>query len=268
MRRGRCPIAVSLSLALAGCGLLACGDRGPVFAGEQARVASALERSLTTRKSRDCGHLFTQAYLEQMSGKRGEDALLHCRFNLEGEAVPAVKVKRVRIAGDTAIADVEPDGPPELKAATIGLRKDGGSWLTGRYREATLDRRAVVRSMTFVANESDILPSGTGDCAARRLASFGDVELAVALLGGTMRRLNVAVADCAVRISWRRAGERPSVIDCISRRVRREMTSGDLALKLDVAERWLGHRASRYGPSEADLARLGRRIARRCGASR
>lgn len=265
MRRGRCLIAAALPLA--GCMLVACGSGGPALSGEQARVASALERSLTTRESRDCGHLFTQAYLEQMSGKRGEDALLHCRYNLEGQAVRAVWVKRVRIAGDTAIADVELDGPSELKAATIGLRRDGGSWLTGRYRDATLDRRAVLRSMKAVASEVDSLPFGTGDCAVRRLASFGDVELAVALLGGTMRELNIAVGDCALRIAWRRVGARPSVIDCISRRVRREMTSGDAALKLDVAESWLGDRASGIGPSKAELARLGRRIARRCAAA-
>lgn len=265
MRRGRCLIAAAL--ALAGCLLVACGDRGPEFAGEPARVASALERSLTTTKSRDCGHLFTQAYLEQMSGMRGEAALMHCRFNLEGEAVRAVRVKHVRIVDDTAIADVELDGPPELKAATIGLRKDGGSWRTGRYRDATLDRGAVMRAITSGVSEVRSLPDGTGECAARRLESFGDLELAVALLGGTIRKLNVAIADCVVRIAGRRAGARPSVVDCVSRRMRREMTSGDLGRRLEVAESPLGDRAIRFGPSDADLMRGARRIARGCSTS-
>lgn len=201
---------------------------------EERRVRSVVRETLMTEDPEDCARLLTQAAIEQFTFRRGRAALAECRDNADEDAATAVEITRVDIDGARAEAVAEPKGGGlTMRTATFSLLKDGGRWKIDRLKAGTLDRAAFMR---YGRKELREPPSSLSEeathCVMRELRSRPDEVLVRIFVASDLRTLLVPTVVCALRHELPQSAQAAPFVACVTKAVRRELTSGALGREL------------------------------------
>lgn len=201
---------------------------------EEQAVRAAVIEALKTEQPSACTRLLTQRAVEQFTFQRGAKALERCREDSDEAGAKTVAVKRVEVDGLRAEADVEPRGGSlTLEKATFVLTKDDGSWKIDQLTAGTLDREGFFReAREELAEEPDGMPPQVVDCVVNDLQKRKDAEIVRLYVDSDPRVLLAPTVVCAVRAELPRAPAARPLVECVTRSVRRELTTGALGREL------------------------------------
>ena len=110
-------------------------------AGEEAAVRQLVIAAMTTSRPEDCTRLYTQAFLEQISGDVGAEAVDDCRDNSESDDVAtsvAFKSLTSVAGGYRVAADIE-GGSLGGSLLTMTALRDSGAWKIDRLLAVEID---------------------------------------------------------------------------------------------------------------------------------
>lgn len=223
------------SIVLLTCALAACGEQADKpLSKDQKQIRATLTEALTTKDPDSCTRLATQRYVEQATAERGIAALLSCRKEAARSSAQDVSFGRVAVSGPRASADLRTKGGRlPYKTVRLGLRKAAGRWKLDRAKHATLDRRAFLRFLRHeVTTPPDALGDAAADCVMRDFKLRTDEEIVRALLKPDVTIFLLSGVICGLRTKLAGTGTPPSVVTCIARRFRRELTSGALGRRI------------------------------------
>lgn len=237
------------------CAFSACGGDA---SSDDKQVRAAAKQAMTTRDPSACARVVTQEFVEQAAVERGADTTSSCRDGSAQIRATSASIDRVALSGPNASVNVRLEGGLlPFKDATLGLRKAGGSWRVNRLKGGTLDRAALARVMhRQLTSPPDAVSQAAVDCAVAELADTPESELVRAYVQPDPRPLLIPVVVCSVRLGLK--GTPRSLVACIERGVRRELTTGALGRRLQTDPSSVGLLQT------ADGERLGARVARAC----
>ena len=203
-------------------------------AGEERAVRAVVIEALKTEEPSACTRLLTQRAVEQFTFQRGSKALERCREDADEPGAKTIAVKRVEVDGLRAEADVEPRGGSlTLEKATFVLTQDEGSWKIDQLTAGTLDREGFFReARQELADEPDGMPPEVVDCVVNDLRKRKDSEIVRLYVDADPRVLLAPTVVCAVRSELPRAPAARPFVQCVTRSVRRELTTGALGQEL------------------------------------
>lgn len=201
---------------------------------DERRVRAVVRKTLMTEDPEDCARLLTQAAIEQFTFRRGRAALAECRANAGEDAATAVEITRVDIDGARAEAVAEPEGGGlTMRTATFSLLKDGRRWRIDRLKAGTLDRAAFMRyGRKELREPPSSLSEEATQCVMRELRSRPDEVLVRIFVASDLRTLLVPTVVCALRHELPRTARAAPFVACVTKAVRRELTSGALGREL------------------------------------
>ena len=238
-------LALSIVAAVAVCALSACGggdDSGsgeqrtpdPQTSAEEREVRAVVTEALTTKDPAACTRLFTQAAVERFTYMRGRKAIAECRNEADEPAATSVAIRRVGVTGAQAEADVEPKGGNlTLRKATFALRKVSGRWRIDRITAGKLDRAAFFRELRKDLREPpDALPADAAACVTAELRTASNEDLVGIYVRSDVRQVVVPTVICALRSQLPRTQAAAPLVACVTKGVRRELTSGRLGRAL------------------------------------
>lgn len=123
-------VAATLAIGALGGGLVACGGSDS----DEDKVTDAVTTALESNDEAICTESFTQDFVEEVSGEKGEAAVKNCEdsFKEDNSETTDIEVTNVKVDGDTATADAsftagEGDDASEEKAS-FELAKEDGDW--------------------------------------------------------------------------------------------------------------------------------------------
>jgi len=215
---------------LVACALGACGDEADdPRSKDEKQIRAVLNELLTTKDPDSCVRIATLRYLEQSTARRGLAAIRSCRKNARNNRnAELISIGRVAVSGPRASADLRQEGSSLFfKQLRVGLRKPAGRWKLDRTKSATLDRPAFFRfARKEVTSPPDALSRRAAECVLRRLKSIESRTIVRALLKVDLRLFLIPGAICGLRDAFAGSDVPQSVVVCIQRRLRRELTSG------------------------------------------
>ena len=226
-----------VAFALAGCG----GDgddpqpsAGQGLSAEEKQVRAVVLEALTTKDPDACSRLLTQSAVEQFTYYRGRRAVAECREDADEVGAKTVEVRRVHVEGTRAEVDVEPEGGTlTLKTATFVVRKQGGSWKIDALTAGTLDRPAFFREARDELSERPgDLPPDAIECVVNDLEDEPDSAIMRFYVDSDLRLLLASTAACAIRSELPRTPDARPLVDCVTRAIKRELTTGALGREL------------------------------------
>ncbi|MGH2840343.1 MAG: hypothetical protein ACRDKY_05915 [Solirubrobacteraceae bacterium] len=244
------------------CAIGACGDESGdnERSDDEKQIRAVLTEALTATDPAICGRHATRRFLDQFRALRATTAVRACRRSDDLAAAQRVSVERVAVSGPRAGADIRPSGGQlPFKTLRIGLREAGGGWKLDRIKGGTLDRPAFLQ---FMRRQLSASP-GSGsereiaDCTLRELEQTENAAVVKAFVRPDQRLLILPAIVCAVRREFTGSGVRESIVTCVIRRFRRELTTGATGRRL-AADPAGAVKALDYG--------FGRKLGRRYGA--
>ena len=216
--------------------------------GEERAVRDVVQEAMTTTDPSSCTELYTRALLEQTTGERGAAALKSCRDEADKPGATSLKIDDVRVSGPRASADIRPSGGElPFKSATLALRKSGGKWKLSRLKGGVLDRPALFAVLRRgFAEPPDQLPAALVDCVVKDLDRESTSRLTRAYITPDPVVFIIPVVICQTRSELTKSGIPAPIVECMTRRFRREMQTGafgrslaadpDAALRSDAYE--------------------------------
>lgn len=245
------------------CAIGACGDESGDSArsDDESQIRAVLTEALTATDPAICERRATRRFLDQFRALRATTTVRACGGDDDLAAATSVAIERVAVSGPRAGADVRPSGGQlPFKTVRIGLRRAGGRWKLDRIKGGTLDRPAFLE---FMRKQLSASP-GSGsqheiaDCTLRELEQTESAAVVKAFVRPDHRLLILPAIVCAVRREFAGSGVRESIVTCVIRRFRRELTTGATGRRLA---------ADPAGAVRALDYRFGRKLGRRYGAS-
>lgn len=195
-------------MAIAASALASCGGGAETSADEKA-VRAAVTQAATSKDPDSCARYSTQRFLEEISRKRGREALRICRAEADETGIESVTFDRVAISGPRASATVRPEGDEEdgLRTLELKLRKADGRWKVDRLARATIDRGEVDRALREeLSTPPDELDAASIGCVVRRFRAIDDTRLARAIIGGDPSLASLAINTCLLATPAERSG--------------------------------------------------------------
>ena len=109
--------------------------------GEEAAVRQLVITAMTTSDPADCTRLYTQAFLEQITGKTGSEAVEECSDDSDDDSVAdSVNIKSLVSTGSgyQAVVDIE-GGDMAGSLFTMTITRGSGTWRIDRLVDVDLD---------------------------------------------------------------------------------------------------------------------------------
>lgn len=202
--------------------------------GEERAVRDVVQEAMTTTDPSSCTELYTRGLLEQSTGERGAAALKACRDEADKPGAKSLKIDDVRVSGPRASADIRPSGGElPFKSATLALRKSGGKWKLSRLKGGVLDRPALFAVLRRgFAEPPDAIPAPLVDCAVKDLDGESTSRLTRAYIKPEPVVFIIPVVICSTRSELQKSGVPAPVVECMTRRLRREMQTGAFGRRL------------------------------------
>jgi hypothetical protein len=214
-------------------------------ASDEAQIRSVVTEALTTTDPDACTRLYTDAALGQNTGLHGAAAISECRRDAAQVGATSVAVDRVAAQGGGAEVDIHPTGGDfPFRTATITLVKVGGTtWKVNRIKSGTLDRAAFNRAMgremgkQLLASRPPLsvaARAGVSGCVVSQLGAMSDGEVVqrMFLQPPPPALLLAPLTVCSLRQGLIQSGAPAALVACITRGLRKDLTTGELSHEL------------------------------------
>ena len=183
-------------------------DPDPNSAGEAA-VRAVVTEAMTTDRAADCTRLYTQALLEQVSGKVGADAVDHCRDNADGKAdAESVDFKSLAPSGSSWRVSVTlVGGEMAGSSLDVAVVRQDGAWRLDQLLgfDIDMDQQAQIAEEEMLA---DGYSESESDCVAAHVSEIDEAAYERAVIEGRAEangvRLRNALMGCLSVASLRK----------------------------------------------------------------
>ena len=171
----------------------------PATSPGETAIRNLVTEAMTTDRASDCTRLYTQAFLEQIAGEVGSEAVEDCRDNSDGsEAADSVDFKSLTRSGGDYRVVVDLIGG-ELDASVFALMavRSGGVWKIDRLLAVDIDMEAQAQ----VAREglsAEGYSAADADCAAQQILAADEAAYERAVLEGRASEYAKTILDQAV----------------------------------------------------------------------
>ena len=201
-----------------------------VSTADAAAVRAVVTEAMTTDRASDCTRLYTQAFLEQMSGKVGSAAVAECRDKADGEA-DSDRIRFRSIApegGAYRVGAVLVGGDMAGSTASLMVARSGGAWKIDRLLDMNLDIEELAVAAANEAEEEGATPA-EARCFEQKIAATSETAYERAVIEGRgsaySEQIGISAVDCLSAATLRRqiaegirggAGDAPeALIDCV-----------------------------------------------------
>lgn len=209
----------------------------------EAAVRSVVTEAMTSNRAADCTRLYTQGFLEQLSGEIGAAAVAECRENADGDAdAESVQFRRIEPkAGSYEVAITLVGG--EMAGSDLGfVVAHRGAWKIDRMLAVDIDMDQLASAAADQAIEEGAEES-SAQCLAEHVAAADEAAYERAMLEGRSKEfanaLGRSAIDCVSAASLRRqiaegirAGAGPEVPEALIECVIDHIVAGKSAAQL------------------------------------
>jgi hypothetical protein len=210
--------------AIALVGVLFLRDSGNSDSG----VRAVLTSTLIEDRPAYCTNLYTQRFVEQMTGKRGLPAIKECRKDADGEPdAKSLAITDVQMSEFSARATVAAHGGEAAGTTFVIDLVRAPGWKLDRMVDVEVELPIFLRQVRIEAVESKT-PTSEADCYIHKLRQMGEARIERAYLSGSTGAFDRMAADCLnvnffrhqLRVeivkSFLRSGGPRSAADCVA----------------------------------------------------
>ena len=171
---------------------------GAPNSGEAAAVRQLVTTAMTTSRPADCTRLYTQAFLEQISGDVGYEAIDECRDNSDGDGnAKSIAFNSLADVGSgyRVAVDIE-GGSLSGSVLTMTVLRDAGNWKIDRLLQAEIDMEEQARVAGEALREEGYSEADIG-CVEQLVREADEAAYERAVLEGRSTEFGRSILDQA-----------------------------------------------------------------------
>ena len=223
--------------------------QAPAASSGEAAVRAVVTEAMTTDRASDCTRLYTQAFLQQMSGKVGSAAVADCRENSDGEAdSEQISFRRVDPAGgDYRVAISMVGGDMAGSTAGLIVTRSEGPWKIDQLLDIDVDISELAAAAADKAEEEGATPA-EASCFEEKVAATSETAYERAVIEGRGNaygeQIGLSAVDCLSAETLRKqiaegirrgAGDAPeALIECVIDRIVAGKSAAELRAMLQM----------------------------------